>query len=248
MKGRFYVVGVGPGDPELLTIKGARILKEVGCICVPKGRQAGSSLALSIAGKAVDLSGKEIVETYFPMTKTVGPDGGDGLERQWQAAVAAITDRIDKGIDTAFITIGDPAIYSTFFYVCDRLLAARPGLQIEIVPGISSVNASAASAGLSLGLGDDRIAILPANYLADIDGVLDQFSTVVLMKVHTVFKEVVARLADLDLLDQAVYVARAGMEDEIVHRNLASIEAQDLDYFSLIIVRKHRDAPEGMRS
>ncbi len=241
MTGRLYVVGVGPGDPELLTLKGARILASVGCICVPKGKEEGTSLALSIAEKAVNLEGKEIVETYFPMTKTMGALPGDELDVQWAGTVDAILERVDGGIDTAFITIGDPGIYSTFFYVYEKLLAARPELHIEIIPGISSINASAALAGLSLGLGDDKIAILPANYIADLDAVLERFSTVVLMKVHKVFDKVMAKLADHGLLQQAVYVARAGLDDERICTDLGALKKEDLDYFSLIIVRKQKE-------
>jgi precorrin-2/cobalt-factor-2 C20-methyltransferase len=240
MTGRLYVVGVGPGDPELLTLKAARIINGAGCICVPKGREEGASLALSIVEKAVDLTGKEIVEAYFPMVKTRGSQPGAELDAQWTGTVAAILDRLDRGIDTAFITIGDPGIYSTFFYVHERLLAERPGLSIEVVPGISSINASAARMGLPLGLGDERIAILPANYLADLDGILGRFSCVVLMKVYKVFDEVVASLTRLGLLDHAVYVSRAGMEDERVCTDLTTLKAEDLDYFSLIIVKRQK--------
>jgi len=238
MTGKLYVVGVGPGDPELLTLKAARILREVGCICVPKGREEGESLALSIVQRAVDLAGREIVETYFPMKKASGPSHKAELDAQWSETVATILGRLKRGIDTAFITIGDPGIYSTFFYLYHRLMEADPGLQIEIVPGVSSINASAARAGISLGLGDDRIAILPANYMADLLTVLERFDTVVLMKVYKVFPEVLKTLSGLDLLDRAVYVSRAGMVDERVCVDLASLKEEELDYFFLVIVRK----------
>lgn len=241
MGGRLYVVGVGPGDPELLTLKGARILGEVGCICVPKGREEGTSLALSIIRKAVNIEGKEILETYFPMMRTAAVLPGGELDVEWQATVAAIVEKLDRDIDTAFITIGDPAIYSTFFYICEKLLAERPDLPMEIVPGVSSINASAAVAGLSLGLGDDKIAIMPANYLEDLEEVLVRFSTVVLMKVYRVFDEVVAILSDKGLLEQATYVSKAGMEEERICTDLRAMKKEELDYFSLIIVRKQRE-------
>ncbi len=240
MAGRLYVVGVGPGDPELLTLKGARILGEVGCICVPKGREEGSSLALSIAREAVDLRGKEIVEIHFPMVRTKGALPGEELDSRWAEAVAAIRSRVDKGIDTAFITIGDPGIYSTFFYVFEKLLAESPGLQIEVVPGISSINGAAARAGMPLALGDESIAVLPANYLSDLDSVLDRFTTVVLMKVYKVFDELVEKLSRLNLLNDAIYIARAGMSDERICTDLNTMKRTDLDYFSLVIVRRQR--------
>ncbi len=187
MIGRLYVVGVGPGDPELLTLKAVRILGHVGSICVPRGTEGGESLALSIVRKGVSLDGKEIIEAYFPMKKTAGRSHRAELDAQWRETISLILDRLRRGIDTAFITIGDPGLYSTFFYLYDRLIDECPGLQVEIVPGISSINASAARAGISLASGDDRIAILPANYVSDLKRVFEQFDTVVLMKVYRVF-------------------------------------------------------------
>ena len=238
MTGRLYVVGVGPGDPELLTLKGARILREVGCICVPKGKEEGGSLALSIVKKAVSLEGSQIVETYFPMKRPDHASHRDELDSQWREAASVIVDRLKKGIDTAFVTIGDPGIYSTFFYLYDRLMEALPRLRIEIVPGVSSINASAARAGMCLALGDDRVAILPASRALDLKKLLKSFETVVLLKVYRVFGEVHRTLADLGLLERATLVCRAGMEDERVYSDLSSLEAKGLDYFSLIIVRR----------
>src|SRR3990172_1705871 len=166
MTGKLYVIGVGPGDPELMTLKAVRILKEVPCVFVPKGREEGSSLALTIMRGAVSIDGKKIVELHFPMIKTAPhppnvstpltgqasplPRGerqasqADDLNAKWNEAVQAIYSVFEQGIDAAFITIGDPGIYSTFFYLYDKLLERMPELSIEIIPGISSINAAAA--------------------------------------------------------------------------------------------------------
>ncbi|HEX8949964.1 MAG TPA: precorrin-2 C(20)-methyltransferase [Dissulfurispiraceae bacterium] len=240
MTGTLYVIGVGPGDPELLTLKAVRILREVQYICVPKGREEGSSLALSIAEKAVDLRGKEVIEAYFPMRKTKNKGGAASgeLDEKWNETVETVLCILGKGTDVAFITIGDPTIYSTFFYLYDRLLEHTPSLRVEIVPGISSVNASAARAGVSLGLADEKIAILPATYTKDIKGILEQFDTVVLMKVHKVFGDVLQTLEGMGLAGNAVYVSRAGMEDERVVRNIRDIAHETLNYFSMVIIKK----------
>ena len=263
MTGKLYVVGIGPGDPELLTLKAVRILREVPCIFVPKGREEGSSLALSIVQKTLTLDGKEIIEAYFPMMKTAphslrsrkhsqtlaaGPGPlprGDrasaqanDLDSKWDEIVERVLGRIEKGIDVAFITIGDPGIYSTFFYLYDRLLERKPSLAIEIVPGISSINAAAARAGLSLGLGNERIAILPANYLDGLQETLEKFDTVVLMKVNKVFDTVRDVLVKTNLADRAVFVSRTGMEDERVYHDVRKVTKEELNYFSLMIVRK----------
>jgi precorrin-2/cobalt-factor-2 C20-methyltransferase len=246
MSGKLFVIGVGPGDPELLTLKAVRILKHVPCIVVPKGREEGSSLALSIVQKALTLDGKEIVELHFPMRKTVlnaecgvrNAELNRELDAKWTQAAEAVLSRLDKGLDAAFITIGDPSIYSTFFYLYDKLLEKIPSLVIEMVPGISSINASAARAGLSLGLGDERIAVLPANYMDNLQETLEKFDTVVLMKVSKVFGAVRDVLVRMGLAAGATYVVRAGMEDERIERDIMKVRDEDLNYFSLLIVRK----------
>ena len=232
------MVGIGPGDPELMTLKAVRILKQVPCIFVPKGREEGTSLALSIVQKTLSLDNKEIVEAYFPMKKTMGTADTGELDIKWNETVDAVVGRLNRGMDAAFITIGDPAIYSTFFYLYDRLLELKPALHIEIVPGISSVNAAAARAGLYLGLGNDRIAILPANYLDSLQETLEKFDTVVLMKVSKVFDTVRDTLVEMGLAAGATYVARAGMEDERIRKDIRTVKEEDMNYFSLVIVRR----------
>lgn len=244
--GKLYVIGVGPGDPELITLKGWRILKGISCICVPKGREEGSSMALSIVRRTVDLAAAEIIEAHFPMRKTrrgrnpeATPDSGDNeLNAKWDRTVREVLGRLEKGIDVAFITIGDPTIYSTFFYLYDKLLESSPGLEIEIIPGVSSINASASRAGISLGLAEEKIAVLPATYVDDLRGILEEFDTVVLMKVHRVFDKVLGILADAGLTGKATFISRAGMEDEKIFRDIKSVQGEELNYFSMVIVRK----------
>lgn len=237
MPGKLTVIGVGPGDPELLTLKGLRILKVAGCIFVPKGREEGSSLALSIVSDLLDLSGKEIVEAYFPMRKTRGSEQGD-LDAQWQKTVEGVLSRLNSNIDVAFITIGDPTVYSTFYYLHERLLGLDPDIKIEIIPGVSSIMASAARAGIYLGIADERIAVLPANYLSDLTDTLQKFDTIVLMKVNRVFEQIRQKLDEMQLTGKAVYVAKAGMQDEKIFHNLKEVTDSDLNYFSMVIVKK----------
>jgi len=106
------------------------------------------------------------------------------------------------------------------------------------VPGISSINATAARAGLSLGLGNDRIAILPANYLDSLEETLKNFDTVVLMKVSKVFATVRVLLNRMDRTAEATFIVRAGMDDERIYKDISQVREEDLNYFSLMIVRK----------
>ncbi|MBI5665551.1 MAG: precorrin-2 C(20)-methyltransferase [Nitrospirae bacterium] len=248
MTGRLSVIGIGPGDPELLTLKAVRIIKESPVLCVPKGREEGSSLALSIVERAVSLEGKEIIEAHFPMKKTMGQGSrgkGQGLDNpdlnlddKWHQISETILSRLRKGNDIAFLTLGDPTIYSTFFYLYDKLIELQPDLSIQIIPGVSSINASAARANISLGLGNERIAILPANYLDNLKATLEMFDTVVLMKVNKVLDEITKLLREMGLIGRAVCVSRAGMEDEIIYRDITKIKQEGLNYFSMVIVRK----------
>lgn len=238
MTGRLNVIGIGPGDPELLTIKAVRIIKGSNVLCVPKGREEGTSLALSIVEKAVELDGKEIIEAYFPMRKTKDKRGSEELDVKWNETVEAINDKLTKGIDVAFLTLGDPTIYSTFFYLYEKLLEAVPDLNIEIIPGVSSINASASRLNMSLGLGNDRIAVLPANYMGDLQTTLETFDTVVLMKVNKVFNEILDLLSRMGLVENAKCISRAGMKDEKIFENIREIKEEELNYFSVVIVRK----------
>lgn len=243
MAGSLFVIGIGPGDPELLTLKAVRVIKESPVLCVPKGREEGVSLALSIVEKAADLGGKEIIEAHFPMMKTRGKGMAryaptDELDDQWNKTVTAMTAELIKGIDVAFLTLGDPAIYSTFFYLYDRLLEAIPGLAIEIVPGVSSINAAASRLNISLGLGNDKIAVLPANYMGNLKTILETFDTVVLMKVNKVFNEILELLAGMGLVKKAKCISKVGMKDEKIFEDIREIKQEELNYFSIVIVRK----------
>jgi len=245
MAGKLSVIGIGPGDPELLTLKAVRIIKESNVLCVPKGREEGISLALSIAGKAVKLEGKEIIEAHFPMMKTRKQstehrtqNADNMLDVKWDETAGNILERLRQGADVAFLTLGDPTIYSTFFYLYEKLLKLQPDLNIEIVPGVSSINASAARANMYLGLGNDSIAVLPANYMDNLKATLETFNTVVLMKVNKVLNKIVDLLDEMDLVDKAVCISRVGMSDEQVIDNIRDIKQEELNYFSMIIVRR----------
>ncbi len=241
MTGKLYVIGVGPGDPELLTLKAIRILKEIPCICVPKGKEEASSLALSIIKKAISIEDKEIIEAHFPMKKTRSVSSSEAIdiEEKWQETITNISNRLSRGIDMAFITLGDPTIYSTFFYLFNRLISIHQDLNIEIIPGISSINASASKAMISLGLADDKIAIIPATYsIGKLGEIIQTFDTIVFMKVHRVFDKVIELIKEMDLLKKAVYVKRAGMEDEKIFKDITKITKDDLDYLSILIITK----------
>ncbi|TWJ17993.1 precorrin-2 C(20)-methyltransferase [Geobacter argillaceus] len=232
---KIYAVGVGPGDPELLTRKAERIIREVPVICAPTGAADAASYALSIVEPFIDRSRQELLVQVFPMKKDQA-----GLAAFWEEAAAQVAERVRAGQDVAFITIGDPFLYSTFLYLYRIFKECYPEIPVEVVPGISSINAAAAAAGVPLGMTADRIAILPATYEDDeLRRTFAAFDTVILMKVHRVFDRVYTLLKELGLENHAVFVRRVGGTDEEVVSALDTLVGKPLDYLSLLIVTKH---------
>ncbi len=231
---RVYAVGVGPGDPELLTRKAERVLRAADVICAPAATADDSSHALSIVEPLLDRNRQEIVVKVFPMRKNQ-----EGLEEYWHTAAETVASHVRQGRDVAFITIGDPFLYSTFIYLYRIFREQYPDIPIEAVPGVTSVTAAAAAAGIPLGTASERIAILPATFEEDkLRRTLTDFDTVVLMKVNRVFNRVYALLVDMELECSGVFVSRAGTSEEQVVFDLASLVGRKLDYLSLLIIKK----------
>jgi precorrin-2/cobalt-factor-2 C20-methyltransferase len=231
---KIYAVGVGPGDPELITRKAERILRAAPVICTPTGQADAASYALSIVAGIIDPAKQEIITQIFPMSKDEAV-----LQEFWEKAAKEVLEKIDVGLDVAFITIGDPLLYSTFLYLYRLFRAWRPDVLIEIIPGISSINAAAAAAGIPLGMAGGRIAILPATYADDeLRQTLRDFDTIVLMKVSRVFDRVYGMLVELGLENSGAFIRRVGSEQEEVVFDLASLAGKKLDYLSMLIIRK----------
>jgi precorrin-2/cobalt-factor-2 C20-methyltransferase len=231
---KIYAVGVGPGDPELLTRKAERILRSVPVICAPTASPVDSSYALSIVEPFLDQRHQEVIIQVFPMRKDQ-----EGLGEFWETAAAEVAEKVRRGQDVAFITIGDPFLYSTFLYLYRIFRDRYPDIAVEVVPGVSSINAAAAAAGLPLGQASERIAIIPAAFdEKDLRRVLLDFDTVVLMKVSRVFDGVYALLQELELEKNAAFISRVGAPEEEVVFDLERLLGQKLDYLSMLIVKK----------
>jgi precorrin-2/cobalt-factor-2 C20-methyltransferase len=231
---KIYAVGVGPGDPELLTRKAERILRQVPVICAPTASPVDSSYALSIVEPFLDLSRQEVIVQVFPMRRDQA-----GLEEFWETAADDVAKRVQGGQDVAFITIGDPFLYSTFLYIYRIFRERYPDISIEVVPGVSSINAAAVAAGMPLGMASERIAIIPAAFEEENPRrILLDFDTVVLMKVSRVFDGIYALLQELGLEKNGAFIRRVGSTEEAVVFDLASLVGRKLDYLSLLIVKK----------
>jgi precorrin-2/cobalt-factor-2 C20-methyltransferase len=238
-RGKLYGIGVGPGDPKLLTLRAKEILDQVDVIFCPKGDEDGASWARSII-ETTTSAAKEFVELPFPMTRDKNV-----LKTYWKKAAQRIAQEIVKGKQGAFITLGDPFIYSTYIYLLRTLLQNFPEIEVETIPGISAFNAAAARAQVPLVQADETLAILPVRKdLRGLREALESFDTVVLMKVGSKLDQVMALLGELDLLKHSVLVSHIGQPGEKMIHDLSSLNrVQREGYLSVIIVKNPKEAP-----
>jgi precorrin-2/cobalt-factor-2 C20-methyltransferase len=230
----FYAVGVGPGDPELVTRKAERILRRAEVVLAPVSRPGEASVALETIREFLDERRQEIVIRQFPMTSDP-----ERLIPAWQEAAALIAEQVAGGRDVAFITIGDPLLYSTFIYLLRIFRADYPQLPIEIVPGISSIMTAAAVASVPLAEGDERMAVIPAT--AGVEAIceaLARHDTVVLLKVRPLFTDILEVLRQTGRANSTVFIERAGSARQKIIRDLSEMAAHTPDYLSLMIVRR----------
>ena len=225
MRGTAFGVGVGPGDPELITVKAIRLIRETNIIAVP-GRNPKEAVAYRIAVQAVpELAEKELIPVEMPMSAdrrllcAAHEQGAKQLEKH-----------LDQGENVVFLTLGDPTLYCTFSYL-QRILE-RDGYPTGLVSGVPSFCAAAARLNLPLCEGDEPLRILPAAYR--IGEPLDQGENLVLMKSARHMKAVKERLRQSNKSVQAVI--DCGMESEVVCRSLEEIP-DEAGYFALIIAK-----------
>jgi len=226
-----YGIGVGPGDPELITVKALKALQNAPVICVPQASNRRESYALSIVKEYVKPE-QEILRAPFPT------DDADGAAQTWRNASELVVEKLREGQDVAFLTEGDPMLFSTFSYVLEGVQEICPEARVEIIPGVSSVMAAAASSGTPLVTHGQKLAVLPAAYgLEELSEATSNFDTVVLMKVSPVIVKALANLEGLGLTANSTYVRRVSTDREKVIRDVTEIKDEDMDYFSLLIVR-----------
>lgn len=232
MPGKFYGVGVGPGDPELITLKAKRILEEADYIAIPKSSETKGSVALSIIEGIVE-ERKSILELVFPMTFNEKL-----LKNSWNAGVRTVKEKLDEGKNVALITLGDPTVYSTYMYIHKAL--KEEGYSVNIVPGITSFCASAARSEVSLAENKEKLAVIPSAYECEnLEDILRDFENIVLMKVSKNFGKLKETLRELGLQDKAVLVSKCGFEDELIEFDLENIQEDKLSYFTTMIIKKN---------
>ncbi len=232
--GRLYGVGVGPGDPELLTLRAYNILSRVPVIFVPLKDRESKSYARSVISSLIKKAEGKVVGLVLPMLRDKKQ-----LADYWQQAADTIWRYLKKGEDCAFVNVGDPLLYGTFIHILETLRKGHPEIEVEVVPGISSINAAAARAVVPLASSDERIAIISGNRDDKvIRETIANFDTVVFIKMNTVFDKLLPILEELKLTEKCVYVRRCTTQEEEIIRDISQLKGEKIDYFSLLILRK----------
>jgi precorrin-2/cobalt-factor-2 C20-methyltransferase len=230
-----YGVGVGPGAPDLITLRALDTIRRAPVLALPRGSDYGASKAWEIVKPTLgEVAGQKRLFLTFPMSKEP-----ERLKPAWARAFAQIGEHLVSGRDVAFVTEGDPSLYSTFIYLQEEARSRWPEVRIEVIPGVSSITAVPAVTGIPLADGQERIAILPGTYgLQDLVEVLRRFDTVVLMKIGPELPRIIEVLEQEGLLDRAVYVSRATMREQRIVRDLREVGPERGDCFAMVVISR----------
>ncbi|MCX5780738.1 MAG: precorrin-2 C(20)-methyltransferase [Firmicutes bacterium] len=238
--GKLYGIGVGPGDPELLTLKARRILAELDVLLIPKSKQEKRSLALSIVAASIDKQW-EYVEMVMPMTTD-----RDELKKHWQAAAAQAAEVLTRGQDAGFITLGDPTLFSTFTYLMKYVRELLPDIQVEIIPGISAVNSISAWIQQPLAEGEESLVIVPAlGEKENLKRLVDQFDNVVLLKAGNQTAKIMEVLKESNTVSRVYFASRCGFKDGFYTDDLSSLGDRKFDYLTSMLIKKNRGGDEA---
>jgi precorrin-2/cobalt-factor-2 C20-methyltransferase len=231
MAGTFYGIGVGPGDPELLTMKAVNTIRKVDVLIAPKTEKKDGSVAYNIA-KPYLRDDVEIVYQVFPMVKHFE----ESIEA-WEANMKEILGFLEAGKNVGFLTLGDAMFFSTYIYVF-RLLEKK-GVNIETIPGIPAFIAIGSHLGWPIVEGNDVLSIIPATADKEtIEKVMSVSDNVVLMKVYKNFPEIADLLVENKMIDNAVMVSRVGMPDEERIDDILARKDQPVNYLSTVLARR----------
>ena len=231
MQGTFYGIGVGPGDPDLLTMKAIKVIHEADVIIAPKSEKKGDSTALTIATPHLK-PGAEVLHMVFPMVYQP-----EALTGAWAENRRVLGELLDAGKNVAFLTLGDPMFYSTYIYVFELLQGC--GHPIETIPGITAFCAIASHHGMPIVEGDDVLSVVPATISPEkMEQVMQVSDRLVLMKISKNFPELCNKLQQHGFAEHALMVSKCGHPDEQVHEDVCHAPQEAVTYLSTILTRK----------
>lgn len=226
---KLYGIGVGVGDPELMTLKAVRALRESDVVILPRANTKNYSTAFEIAKEHLR---DDIEKIYIDFT-TVDDDKTRELDRIEYAKV--VNRCIDEGKTLAFITIGDPMTFSTFVYVMNLL---EKDIEIETIPGVTSFASITARLNTPLVMGDETLKVVPVSKDTDIVAEINSADNLIFMKVTRNLERLKKAFRETGNMDKAVLVSNCGKENEKIIYELENITKEDISYFSTILLKK----------
>ena len=232
--GRLFGVSLGPGDPGLITRRAWALLERPDAVWTyPVRSLRKESYALDIALRAGLALPAQHQPLLFPMTHDT-----EKLARHWLKAAETVKALLATGQDVLFLVEGDASTYASFCYLARVLREIDDTAQIDIVPGVTSFNAACARLQMPLSEQDDTIAIVPAAYgIAAVEKMLEDFDTLVLMKVKPLLDDLIDLLARRGLLAHSCFIEKAGSPVERIVRDVAQLKGTKVNYLSLLLVK-----------
>ena len=233
-------IGVGPGDPELLTVKAVKAIHNADIIMCPASNKDRPSIALSVVSSIIDKSkNQEIIKLIFPMTKDK-----DVLEQTWKKNAKIMAETVLSGKNVVYLTVGDPFLYSTWIYMHKDLKENYPDMNISVIPGIVSIFTFAAKVGVSVAEGSEKVAIIPSCYdLSSVKEIAKHTESMIFLKDGRYFDQVIKMLKESGFPDDSIFAIGQdlGTENEII-RKMTLGEVNDgtltTKYFSILVVKR----------
>ena len=233
--GTFYGIGVGPGDPELITIKAIRILQRVDVVFAAASTKNSHSLAVNIAGRHIPEK-TPIHKLSFPMTtdQTV-------TRKAWRDHALTITDALESGSDVAFLTLGDPMTYSTYGYILKHITRIDPHIPVVTIPGVTSYQAAAARLNTPLVEGEESLLIVSGAQGGDrLRQITIKPENVVFLKAYRNVPDIKHAISETNPDYHCMGISKCGRPDEKILHNMDELKDRLPDYWTLIIAKQKK--------
>ncbi len=233
--GTLYGIGVGPGNPELITVKAVNILKNTDIVFTASSTKNDFSLAKEIAMPYIPAN-TPIVDLSFPMTKDK-----EIMQKAWNEHAGRIVSELENGKNAVFLTLGDPLIYSTYGYILTSVKNNFSHISVQTIPGITSYQAAAARMNTPLVQGNESLLLVSGikgpEYIRELG---EKIENVVLLKAYKNIKDICSALEEKDMLDNTVVVRRCGLPDEEIIENIRELNGEKPEYWTLIIAKRKK--------
>ena len=233
-------IGVGPGDPDLLTVKAVNAIQHADTIMCPASAEDRPSIALSVVESLIDKSkNQEIVKLIFPMTKDKAV-----LEAHWKENSKIMAEKVLSGKNVVYLTVGDPYLYSTWIYMHREISKKHPEMKITVIPGIVSMFTFASKVGISIAEGAEKVSIIPSCYdLSSVKEIAKNSEVLVFLKDGRYFDQVIKLVRESGFPDDSIFAIGQdlGTDKEIIRKlRLGDVNDDTLTtkYFSILVIKR----------